>query len=166
MGKNWNNRRLSPRERARVRDPKTLLARARAMRHEASDAERMLWRHLRARRLAGFKFRRQEVIGPYIVDLVCFHARLIIEADGGQHAEQQVYDQQRSAALAAKGYRVLRFWNNEILNDIDGVLERIRIELCRSPHPDPLPGGRGRLGVQSMSVDPERPSPLPQGEGD
>ena len=143
MGKNWNNRPLSPRERARVRDPKTLLARARAMRHEASDAERMLWRHLRARRLAGFKFRRQEVIGPYIVDLVCFHARLIIEADGGQHAEQQVYDQQRSAALAARGYRVLRFWNNEVLNDIDGVLERIRMGLVRSPHPDPLPEGEG-----------------------
>ena len=113
------------------------------MRQGASEAERLLWRHLRARQLAGYKFRRQEVIGPYIVDLVCLDAKLIIEADGGQHAEQQVYDQQRSAALAAKGYLVLRFWNNEILNDVDGVLGRIRMALGRSPHPDPLPGGEG-----------------------
>lgn len=112
-----------------MRDPKILLARAQAMRHQGSDAERLLWRHLRARQLSGFKFRRQEVIGPYIVDLVCFEARLIIEADGGQHAEQLIYDRQRSAALVAHGYRVLRFWNSDILGDIDSVLQRIRMEL-------------------------------------
>jgi very-short-patch-repair endonuclease len=120
---------LSPRERDRVRDSKTSLARARALRKASTDAERLLWRHLRARRLTGFKFRRQEVIGPYTVDLVCLEARLIIEADGGQHAGQLSYDRQRSVFLAARGYRVLRFWNNEILGDIEGVLERIRLEL-------------------------------------
>ncbi len=120
---------LSPGERHRVRDSKTPLARARALRKVSTDAERLLWRHLRARRLAGFKFRRQEVIGPYIVDLVCLETRLIIEADGSQHAGQQPYDRQRSVFLATWGYRVLRFWNSEILVDIESVLERIRMEL-------------------------------------
>jgi very-short-patch-repair endonuclease len=74
-------------ESVRGRESNKLLAHARALRRESTDAERMLWRHLRARQLAGFKFRRQEVIGPYIVDFVCFDARLIIEIDGGQHAQ-------------------------------------------------------------------------------
>jgi len=126
-----------------AREPKTLLARARKMRHEPTDAERLLWRCLRARQLTGFKFRRQTVIGGYIVDFVCLEARLIIEADGGQHSDTTTYDARRSADLEAMGYRVLRFWNNEILADIAGVLECIRQALLRSPHPDPLPGGEG-----------------------
>ena len=107
----------------------TLLARARAMRRDPSDAEQVLWRHLRARQLAGYKFRRQVVIGRYIVDFVCIDAGLIVEADGGQHAEHAAYDARRSADLAARGYRVLRFWNNEILGEIDSVLGRILMEL-------------------------------------
>jgi len=107
----------------------TLLARARAMRRDPSDAEQVLWRHLRARQLAGYKFRRQVVIGRYIVDFVCIDAGLVVEADGGQHAGHAAYDARRSAELAARGYRVLRFWNNEILGDIDSVLGRILMEL-------------------------------------
>ena len=123
--------------------PETLLTRARKMRHEPTDAERLLWRYLRARRLGGFKVRRQVPVGPYIVDFVCLEARLIIEADGGRHADSTTYEDRRSAELAAMGFRVLRFWKNEILGEIDAVLERIRVALPRSPHPDPLPGGEG-----------------------
>lgn len=107
----------------------TLLARARAMRCEPSEAEQVLWQHLRARQLAGFKFRRQVIIGRYIVDFVCLEAGLVIESDGGQHAEQATYDARRSAYLTGRGYRVLRFWNNEILGEMDNVLGRILMEL-------------------------------------
>ena len=116
---------------------------ARQMRGRASDAERLLWRHLRARRLNGYKFRRQEVIEPYIVDFVCLEAKLIVEADGGQHIEQEGYDCKRSQCLQAMGYRVLRFWNHEILNETQAVLEQIRLGLIESPHPNPLPEGEG-----------------------
>ncbi len=134
---------LSLRERARVRGSKALSARAKALRRQSTDAELLLWRHLRGRRLEGYKFRRQVVIEPYIVDLACVEAKLIIEADGGQHDGQRNYDAERSARLAAMGYRVVRFWNHEVLNETQSVLERIRMALIESPHPDPLPEGEG-----------------------
>lgn len=94
-----------------------------------TDAERYLWYRLRARRLGGFKFRRQAPIGPYITDFVCIEAGLVVEADGGQHAEREAEDADRTAYLEDLGYRVLRFWNHEILNKTDAVLERILREL-------------------------------------
>ena len=101
---------------------------ARYLRRNMTDAERVLWRHLRDRQLAGAKFRRQQAIGPYVVDFVEFESRLIVEADGGQHNDS-TSDLVRDAWLAAQGFRVLRFWNNQILQETAAVLERIRIEL-------------------------------------
>jgi len=116
---------------------------ARRLRQQATDAERVLWKHLRARRMAGHKFRRQVVIEPYIVDFVCLEARLIVEADGGQHLEQVEDDLNRSIFLESLGYKVIRFWNHEILGDIHTVLERIHGSLIEAPSPQPSPGGRG-----------------------
>jgi very-short-patch-repair endonuclease len=87
-----------------------------------------LWRRIRSRQLGGFKFVRQEPIGPYYVDFVCRDRRLIIELDGGQHAESTA-DPQRDSDLAALGYRVLRLWNNEVLENVEGVLESLLSEL-------------------------------------
>jgi len=103
-----------------------------------TDAERLLWQHLRGRALEGYKFRRQVVVEPYIVDFLCMDVRLIVEADGGQHDQQRRYDAERSAQLEAMGYRVLRFWNHEILSEIEGVLEQIRLALNDIPSPQPL----------------------------
>jgi len=133
MDERESKRSLSRRERGRVRGPDDFLGRARDLRRQSSDAERALWRVLRGRRLDGYKFRRQVVIEPYIVDFVCLDARLIIEADGGQHADQAAYDSRRTSALESMGYRVLRFWNDEILGQLPGVLERIGQALRESP---------------------------------
>ncbi len=134
---------LSLRERDRVRGSKRLRSLARAQRRQATDAEHLLWTHLRGRQLMGFKFRRQEVIEPYIVDFVCLDAKLIIEADGGQHAEQIAYDARRTSELETMGYRVMRFWNHEILKELHSVLEQIQSALIEIPSPQPSPGGRG-----------------------
>ena len=96
--------------------------RARTLRKHSTDAERLLWRHLRDRQLKGHKFRRQHVLGHYIVDFVCPAAMLIVEVDGGQHAEQADYDALRTRDLESLGYRVLRFWNHDLLADADAVL--------------------------------------------
>lgn len=90
-----------------------------------TQAERLLWHHLRARRFFGYKFRRQVPIGPFIVDLVCMDARLVIEVDGGQHAWCRLQDEARDAFLASEGFRTLRFWNNEVLGNIEGVLAHL-----------------------------------------
>jgi len=104
---------------------------ARALRRNQTDAERKLWRLLRRRDNIGYRFRRQHPLGPYIVDFACLEANLIVELDGGQHAEPalQARDLQRDAWLEARGYRVLRFWNADIYESIDGVLTRIRLAL-------------------------------------
>jgi very-short-patch-repair endonuclease len=99
--------------------------RARHLRREQTDAEAMLWRHLRDGRLNGFKFRRQFPIDKFIADFCCLRSKLVIELDGEQHAEQVIRDAHRSEALARRGYRVLRFWNDEALTNMDGVLEMI-----------------------------------------
>jgi very-short-patch-repair endonuclease len=99
-------------------------SRARAMRRSPTDAELRLWRLLRDRRLSGLKFRRQVPIGPYIVDFLCVGARLIIEADGSQHGESG-RDEARDAYLAAQGWNVLRFWNHDILQNRDMILDTI-----------------------------------------
>ena len=116
---------------------------ARKLRRESTDAERLLWRHLRAHRMAGYKFRRQVVIEPYIVDFLCLEARLVIEADGGQHIQRTEEDDKRTAYLESLGYHVMRFWNHEILKDIDIVIDRIHGFLIKSPLPGPLPEGEG-----------------------
>jgi len=143
MRKGMRNSPLPLRGRVRERGSDTLLPLAKGMRKHQSDAERALWQKLRAQRLLGYKFRRQVVIEPYIVDFVCLEAKLIIEADGGQHVEQPSYDEQRTAYLEGLGYRVLRFWNHEILNELESVLNQIADVLIRSPLPGPLPEGEG-----------------------
>ena len=102
---------------------------ARDLRKKSTDAERLLWRHLRARQLEGLKFRRQQPLGDYIVDLVCFEKRIVIEVDGGQHMSAREKDSERDKWLVEQGFRVLRFWNNEVFKNTDGVLEKIR-ESC------------------------------------
>jgi len=117
---------------------------ARQMRGNPTDAERKLWWHLRRRlKTPGTHFRRQVRIGRYIADFVCHSARLVVEVDGGQHAEMTAVDQERSKDLEANGYRVLRFWNNDVLKNIDGVLEEIQRAVTTTPTPNPSPQGGG-----------------------
>lgn len=117
---------------------------AKYLRSHQTDAEQCLWYHLRAHRFQGFKFKRQKPIGPYIVDFVCLERQLVIELDGGQHANRCEYDERRDAWLQARGFRILRFWNNQVLNQLEGVLEVIATELQIPSPPAPLPqNGRG-----------------------
>lgn len=122
---------------------------ARQMRHEPSDAEARLWRALRDRRLAGFKFRRQHPLAGYVLDFYCPTVRLAVELDGGQHGEdaQRSYDAARSETLEKLGIRVLRFWNDVVLRQPEDVLEQIDQTLRDSPSPRPSPpaGERGGL---------------------
>jgi very-short-patch-repair endonuclease len=101
------------------------IKRARKLRAEATEAEIRLWSRLRRKQLDGFRFRRQQPIGPYAVDFYCPEARLIIELDGGQHAEREAEDAERTAWLETRGCRVLRFWNNDTLSNTEGVLTMI-----------------------------------------
>ncbi len=98
---------------------------ARARRAQMTDAETLMWQQLRGRRFQGFKFRRQRPLGPYILDFVCLEAGLVIEIDGGQHAEQLAYDQARTALIESHQLTVIRFWNHEVMNDTAAVLENI-----------------------------------------
>ena len=97
----------------------------RELRKNLTDAEQRLWQKLKRRQIPTVKFRRQQPIGPFIVDFVCFERRLIIEVDGGQHAAQADYDEERTRWLKVQGYRVLRFWNNEVLADTEAVAQAI-----------------------------------------
>lgn len=92
----------------------------------STDAEQLLWKLLKAKRLDGSKFRRQEQIGRFIVDFVCYERKVMVEADGGHHALEKEKDEERTAWLNSLGFTMLRFWNNEILSDIEAVLEVIR----------------------------------------
>ena len=102
---------------------------ARKLRRNSTDAERTLWKCLHAHRMAGYKFRRQYVIEPYIVDFICLEKRLIVEADGGQHLEQESDDRAGVEYLESLDNRVLCFWNHDILRDTQAVLETIRSQL-------------------------------------
>jgi very-short-patch-repair endonuclease len=104
------------------------------LRKRPTNAEQLLWKQLRLKQIEGFKFRRQQPIDNYIVDFVCFEKRIVIEVDGGQHAKQSENDIGRDTYLRQQGFHVLRFWNNEVLQNINGVLEVIR-ERCLSPAP-------------------------------
>jgi len=112
---------------------KLLQQHAREMRANPTDAERRLWSMLRHRRMPVFKFRRQVVIGPFIADFVCLERRLVIEADGSQHSESEG-DRRRDAFLRGQGFTVLRFWNDDVLQQPVGVFEAIKAALT-SPHP-------------------------------
>ena len=98
---------------------------ARELRGQMTEAESLLWQHFKDRRFQGFKFRRQRPLGTYILDFVCLEAGLVIEIDGGQHVEQQAYDQARTALIETQGLTVIRFWNHEVLNETPAVLETI-----------------------------------------
>ena len=98
---------------------------ARSLRKNQTDAERILWSHLRRRQLAGFKFRRQHQVGLYICEFACVEALVVVELDGGQHAENLDYDLRRDRFLRSAGFRVLRFWNNDVQSNIDGVVDVI-----------------------------------------
>ncbi|OFZ67686.1 MAG: hypothetical protein A2V79_01750 [Betaproteobacteria bacterium RBG_16_56_24] len=104
-----------------------------------TDTEKLLWRHLRMEQLSGYKFRRQHPIGNYIVDFVCLEAALVLEVDGGQHAESADNDAIRTKWLEAKGLHVMRFWNNEVLNNIEGVKLVIWNYLSKLQPPSQLP---------------------------
>jgi very-short-patch-repair endonuclease len=108
---------------------------ARRLRRDSTDTERALWRLLRARQLFGYKFRRQQPIDHYIVDFICFEHRLVIEVDGGQHGVDVAYDERRTMYLEKHGFRVLRFWNNEVLENPEGVCLKILEVLAAPPHP-------------------------------
>jgi very-short-patch-repair endonuclease len=117
---------------------------ARTLRLDSTDAERVLWTHLRARRLGGYKFRRQFALSGYVVDFVCLESDLVIELDGGQHAEQSEHDTHRTHVLEKSGLRVIRFWNDDVLLRIESVLEEILRHLQAPPSPQPSPAsGRG-----------------------
>jgi very-short-patch-repair endonuclease len=132
------------------------LQHAKALRKQMTDAEQRLWYFLRARRFRGFKFKRQMPIGSYIVDFVSFTYRIIIEVDGGQHADN-AGDRARDRWLASQGFAVLRFWNNDVLKSTTGVLEEIGRALDRAVANPPLPP-HSRLRARSA------PSPA-RGEG-
>ena len=116
---------------------------ARKLRKSSTDTELQLWLRLKNRNLGGFKFRRQHPIPPYIVDFVCLEQMLIVELDGGHHAEQTASDAERTACLESKGFRVIRFWNDEALKQTDVVVEEILRRLY-APHPNPLPASGER----------------------
>ncbi|WP_421694451.1 endonuclease domain-containing protein [Aestuariivirga sp.] len=118
-------------------DKKRLLAMAKRMRREPTMAEARFWHHVKNRGLGGLKFRRQVAVGPYIVDFLCSEERLIVEIDGGHHGEER--DAKRDNDLRDFGYRVLRFWNNDVLRDIGAVLETTLA--ARPPHPALSPAG-------------------------
>ena len=123
--------------------PRHQKIRARRLRREVTDAEKKLWVLLRGRHLCGAKFRRQHPIGPYIADFCCVERGLVVELDGGEHLSQIKADQRRTVFIERQGYRVLRFWDNEVLTDAEAVLECI-IRALDGPHPCPLPKGEGK----------------------
>ena len=140
------------------------LTAARTLRRNRTDAEGLLWHYLRNEQLDGYRFRRQQPIGPYIVDFACLSRKVLIELDGGQHAEQTSRDEKRDAFLRARGYRVLRFWNTEVFENCFGVLERVYEAVAGDPPPQspaaeglatatPPQGGSDRKGTATWTVE-------------
>jgi very-short-patch-repair endonuclease len=114
--------------------------RAKELRRQQTEAERRVWNAVRAHRMEQ-KYRRQYPVGPFFIDIACVRCRLAIELDGGQHADNADYDRRRSAYLAQCGWRVLRFWNNDVFENMEGVLMQIRSALNPLPFMSPLPDG-------------------------
>jgi len=145
--------------------PKDLLRNARNLRRRMTDAEMLLWAFLRARRLGGFKFRRQKIVGRAVLDFYCAEQKLAVELDGGGHTDsaQIAHDKQRTCQLNQQGIRVLRFWNNEVLMETELVLEAIWRALHDADHPLPVPlppAGEGtyRQGGREIRTGEKRPS--------
>ena len=115
---------------------------ARKLRNNPTDAEKVLWKHLRLRQVEGHKFRRQQPLGPYIVDFVCLDRKLIVEVDGGQHLEQSASDAKRTAWLEGRGFRLLRYWNDQVLKEPEAVTEAIWNAMNPPAQPSPTKGGR------------------------
>ena len=137
---------------SRHRHSALLASRAKQLRLNQTDTERKLWGILRSRTLEGYKFRRQYIIEPYIVDFCCVDRKLVVELDGGQHADRREYDERRTAFLEAEGYQVVRFWDNEVLKEQEVVLNMILDILeARSIKTPPLLLRRKRM----RSVDEE-----------
>lgn len=109
---------------------------ARTLRKSQTDAERKIWQLLRSRNLNDAKFRRQHPVGPYVVDFICINEKLIIELDGSQHQQDAAYDARRTAFLEQAGYRVIRFWDNDVLLKTENVMQAIH-EAVVTPHPNP-----------------------------
>jgi very-short-patch-repair endonuclease len=126
---------------------------ARSLRNNATPAERLLWVRLSRRQLAGYKFIRQMPVAGFVCDLMCREAMLIIEVDGGQHDQQSSADERRTKILEREGFRVLRFWNNEIIENIEGVAEAILVTLRECPPlPLPLAGGENESAQPRSSL--------------
>ena len=131
---------------------------ARRLRQNPTEAERRLWSRLRKRQLEGCRFRRQAPLGPYVVEFACLTARLVIEIDGGQHSWQAGKDAARTSWLEANGFHVLRFWNNEVHGNLEGVLDAVRRALqsraagCPPPRPSPA-SGEGGLFCASRLIE-------------
>ena len=143
------------------------LARRRALRRNSTDAETALWFHLRGKRFAGFKFRRQHPCGPYILDFYCPSRHLAVELDGGQHFDPiaQAYDARRSGYLERFGIRVLRFTNDLVFRELAAVLEAIDVGLRADPSPSsPLPARAGR-GYRIGRTPLPSPGPAKRGQG-
>jgi very-short-patch-repair endonuclease len=126
-------------------------ARARTLRQNMTEAERRVWQILRSHRMNVYKFRRQVPIGSYIADFVCHEARLTIEIDGGQHARSSPREAARNEFLQNEGYRLLRFWNNEVSANLDGVREIIAGELGRNTPTLSLPHRGGGIPFPAMN---------------
>ncbi|MGE5563426.1 MAG: endonuclease domain-containing protein [Bacillota bacterium] len=144
--------------------------RAQELRNNATEAERRLWAHLRQRRLGGFKFTRQMSVGPFVCDFVCRERGLVVELDGGQHAERTAEDARRTAFLEREGLSVVRFWNNDVFDNLDGVLQLILASLERLPvrfggRPLPLAGGDEARSAEgagpTLDILAQRTHPLP-----
>lgn len=131
---------------SRLRERAGVRVHAQALRQNATDAENLLWRHVRAKQLGDCKFRRQHPLGPYVLDFVCLERGLVVELDEGQHSEGQQlhHDQVRTEWLQAQGYTVLRFWNHEVLQQTSDVLARVLQALTPDPLPQAGEGGKTR----------------------
>jgi len=130
-----------------------LIPLAKNLRKRTTDTEQLLWQHLRAKRFAGLKFRRQEPIGTYIVDFVCFEQKVIVELDGGQHAlrAKMQNDSRRDQWFESQGYKVLRFWDNEVFTNVQGVLEVIWKHCLDHTLPS-IPSHQGRGSKQEVPL--------------
>jgi very-short-patch-repair endonuclease len=138
------------------------LKQAKRLRGNMTDAERRLWYRLRAHRFGGVKVKRQVPIGPYVVDFACLSRKLVLEVDGGQHSENEA-DRIREQRLQEEGFKVLRFWNNDVLKQTDTLLEMIMVALDGSSQGSPSPGARS-LSSGRASRGPVGAPPSPQGE--
>ncbi len=130
----------SPAQRGKAgKGVRSTVAAARKLRRNMTDVEQKLWDRLRDKQIEEFRFRRQRPMGRYVVDFVCLDAKLIVELDGGQHAGQVEADAKRTDFLQSLGFEVMRFWNNDVVENIDGVLERIRERLLQHATSNPTP---------------------------